>query len=138
MTVPGCPQIKLFPDTLRSIGLNPETMPQVNTRIDKRHFIPTGDFKMEALDVGCVFVLDNGSSVEVDEMDPIAAFMGLARNTYTAAFLAETDNVKTHFQLCQRLVRSVPVYRLVRPHSFAEMPDVIKLLLSTALPKKNN
>ena len=131
-TIPGYPQIRLFPDSVESIGFEPGSMPQVNTWIDKRHFVPDGDFTSEPIELGCIFILGTGESVLVQEVNPYSAFIEIADNTYTGAFLKETDSVGVHFELCERLVKAVPVLRLSRPHDFGRMQEIIEMVTRTA------
>ena len=131
-TAPGHPQIRLFPDSVESIGLEPGAMPRVNTWIDKRHFSPDGEFRAEPLDVGCIFVLEMGDEVVIRELNAYSAFIEIARNTYTGAFLAETDNLGGHFGHCEKLVKAVKIFGLSRPHDFDRIAEITEAVVSTA------
>ena len=129
-TIAGYPQIRLLPDSVESIGLDPESMPQVNTWIRKRDFVPYGDFTSEPIDLGCIFILSVSDNVALQQLNPYSAFIEIANNTYTGAFLEQTDNVGAHFKHCEQLLRSVPVFTLSRPHDFSRMPEIVDLITS--------
>jgi hypothetical protein len=131
-TVPGYPQIRLLPDAVESIGLDPGTLQQVNTWIPKRHFVPDGVFTAEPIEIGCIFILAMSDSVSLQELNPYSAFIEIANNTYTGAFLRETENVGAHFKLCEQLVKSVPVSTLSRPHDFTRMSEIVDLITNAA------
>ena len=131
-TIAGYPQIRLLPDSVESIGLDPESMPQVNTWIRKRDFVPYGDFTSEPIDLGCIFILSVSDNVALQQLNPYSAFIEIANNTYTGAFLEQTDNVGAHFKHCEQLLRSVPVFTLSRPHDFSRMPEIVDLITSSS------
>ena len=127
-TLPGYPQIRLFPDSVKSMGLDPGNLPQINSWINKRHFTPAGDFSLTPITLGGIFILSVGDEISLTELNPYTAFMEIANNTYTGAFLKETGSIETHFKVCQKLVRSVPVRSLVRPHDYDRSEEIVDLI----------
>ena len=131
-TVPGYPQIRLLPDAVESMGLDPDSMQQVNAWISKRNFVPNRDFTADPVELGCIFVLAMSDEITLQELNPYSAFIEIANNTYTGAFLKETDNIGDHFKLCEQLVKKVPVSTLSRPHDFTRMSEIVDMVTSAA------
>jgi hypothetical protein len=130
-TSAGYPQIKLYDDSLESIGLGAVNMPLVTANHPKRFMRCEDHFADRPLSVGCVFILENSDSVEITRLPATAAFMGIARNSYMGGYLAETNSVSAHFQQCQALVNSTPIFQLRRPRDFGYIAKVTDLIERT-------
>ncbi len=89
--------------------------------------------------MGYIFILSLTDELAIQDVNPYSAFIfiEIANNTYTGAFLTETQNISVHFQQCEKLVKAVPVLTLGRPHEFGKMKEVIGLITSyvSALPE---
>lgn len=123
-TVPGFPRLKLFPDSITSIGLNPKAMPLVHETFTKHFYKCPEDFSTKPIKIGCIFILKKDSRVGIEKMNPVAAFIELVRNTYLSSYIEATENTVQHFNYCQEIVKSIPVFELKRPHNFSLMSEV--------------
>jgi hypothetical protein len=61
-------------------------------------------------------------------VNPADAFIELTKHSYLNRFLKAMKCQGEHFQQCQKLVRSIPVVKLNRPHDFSAMNEVCLLL----------
>jgi hypothetical protein len=128
---PGFPQLKLWPEAITWMGDIPETLPLVHPRFEKRARHITGSFSQIALPLRRLYVLDEGTQQEVEQIRPQEAFVELVRHSHAARLahlLEATGTASLHFRQCVRLVDRVLVYRLKRKLSLAALPDLVKLV----------
>jgi hypothetical protein len=123
-TVPGHPKIRLYPDSSQSIGLNPNDLPRVDERFNKRYIKFPGKFSIKPVRIGCIFVLNLADEIQISNLNSTASFIEIVRNTFLNRFLEVTENSVEHFQKTQKIIQSVPVFRLGRPHDFSCMEKV--------------
>lgn len=124
ITYPGYPRIKLNEDSIIAVGDQPDTFPLVHRLIEKRSFRPASGISEQPIELSAVCVLAENTTVSVDHMNPAAAFVELIKHSFLKQFLNAMNAQREHFHQCERLVRSIPIMRLDRPHDFAMMNDV--------------
>lgn len=127
-TIPGHPQICLFADSAASVGLNTENLPTVNSWTTKKRVSAGVGFSTEPVKLGGVFVLNKTDRVELSAANSLSAFIELARNSYMHRYLAQTENTCLHFEQCRRLLETVPIFNLNRPHDYGCMPRVSEMI----------
>lgn len=120
-TFPGHPQIRLFPDSVQSIGLNPSSLPLVNTWMSKRFLGVNDKFSIKPVKLGHIYVLTEDEEISISELNPSSAFVEIARNNYMKSYVEATDNTLQNFQNCQKLTKTVPTYQLKRPHDYNQI-----------------
>jgi hypothetical protein len=125
--VPGFPQMKLWPESITTIGDIPETLPRVEPDWDKRaHRVDRG-FSSSPVPLHRIYVLAEGQANEVEPLGPQVALVELIRHTYAAALL-DTMGTSQHFLQCATIVNKVPIARLRRSWSLSTLPDVAGLV----------
>lgn len=132
ITSPGFPRVKLFDDSIVAAGEQPSDFPVIHRFVDKRSFrfaetFPTAPYKIRA-----IYVLSEAEAVGLEELNPTTAFIEVTKNSFLNRFLAAMNSQRSHFEQCHRLVTSVPVRKLSRPHNFAAMDEVCSLLQEDA------
>lgn len=127
-TVPGFSRLKLLPDSISSIGLNPESVPKVHHLVPKHLYKSPDDAMTEPVKLGCIFVLNVDSETNIKKMSPASAFIEITRHTYLNRFIGAMENTADHFNDCQTIIKSIPVFELNRPHDYSQMQKVITLL----------
>lgn len=127
--LPSFPQLKLWPDAVASLGEDPESLPRLSSRFEKRHREATNGFSNGPARLRHIFVLGKGSKLEIERLQPQRALMGLLGNLYVARFgsqLLHEDKASRLLQ-CAQVVRSVPIDRLNRPHSLHLVSPIAQL-----------
>lgn len=132
MVIPGYPQVKLWPDSARALGLDPAALPRLNDLTEKRIFRMLSSFCHEPLPLARAYVLAEGFSLQVTDLDPQEALVELIRHSSRVREL-HPHSAPTHLQQCAALVNAVPVSRLTVPRSFKALSDVISTLTEGAL-----
>lgn len=126
----GYPQIGLWSDSAGSIGLDPDELPRVNSLFDKRSFAVPGGFYEGKVPVKYLFVLEDSGTPEILRLGPRESFIEVVKNTYLNRYLRALNQTAEHFRQCEAIVRSVPVFRVLRPRRFEMLPQVTEMIES--------
>ena len=131
IAIPGFPHLKLWPDSVASLGVIPESLPQLRPEVEKRgHRIHSG-FQLTPLPLERIFVLDCADKIELTSLGSKEALKELMPHWYGARFdieLLQALGIATHFQQCAMLAKTVQIRLLTRTQSFADLPKVIQLI----------
>ncbi len=128
LTVPGYPQIRLWSDSLSSIGVDHRRLPTVNEYIDKRFYSVAREFPENPVALRALFIVGEADEVSIERFGPADAFVEIARHTYLKRHVAETGRAAEHFECYRRLVASIPIFRLLRPKNFQILPAVADMI----------
>jgi len=124
LTVPGYPRIKLFEDSITAVGENPANLPLIHRFVEKRSFQCAENFSTNPISLRCIYILEESETVFLKKLAPADAFIEITKNTYLNRYLEALQCLPEHFRQCQKLIQTVPVFKLHRPHNFAVMDDV--------------
>jgi hypothetical protein len=130
--IPGYPQVKLWPDSAKAIGQDPELLPRLYSGSEKRVCRTLPGFCHEPLPLARAYVLSEGSSLQITELEPQAALIELVRHSSRVRQLP-SEVAPAHLQQCAKLVNSVPLSRLTVPRSFSLLSTVASILAEEAL-----
>ena len=128
---PGYPQLKLWPDTIRAMGRNPESLPRLFGKIEKRYRILEERFQGSPVPLAGIYHLrETEHEVRIEKLGPQEAFMTLQQNIYAARFgdvlFKPTDT--TMLDMSAEIVRRAPLMGLNRPSSLALLDLGAKLV----------
>jgi hypothetical protein len=124
---PGYPQLKLWPDAVRSLGEDPDTLPQLVPIMQKRGRRVIKAFAAEPLSLRRIYVLDGGDVPEIRALKPQEALVELLRHTYGRDLFRAVET-GSHFLRCTSVVNKVPVNGLRRPYSLSRLSDLVQLV----------
>lgn len=135
---PGYPRVCLWPDAVAILLGSADALPALTPNWEKRYLPLDGKramFVSRPTPLGAVYLLDDRSAGEsaprVVPLSPREALMELVQNTYMN-YLLDRDRRADEFDVLARLVRRVPVRRLV-PHTDPQrIPHLCDLLLQDA------
>ena len=111
---PAYPQIKLWPDSARALGWDPDRLRRVHPDVDKVAVRAEEGFPDAPVGVAAVYVLapgDEGHARPTD-LTPHEAFVELVRHTFTVDLLEATGQREDHFARCVALADAVRFRRL--------------------------
>lgn len=132
--VPGLPQLKLWPESVKALGWSDEPLERLHPDYEKRARSvapPT----TPSLPIHAVYVLTEGPRVARQALPMRLALGASMRHWYGARFgrhLLDHLDLEAHFLHCATLCRRVPVVRLDRPYNLGALDDVVDLILSDA------
>lgn len=124
---PGYPQLKLWPDAVRSLGEDPDALPQLVPIMQKRGRRVIKAFAAEPLVLRRIYVLGGGNVPEIRVLKPQEALVELLRHTYGRDLFRAVET-RSHFLRCTSIVNKVPVNGLSRPYSLSRLSDLVQLV----------
>lgn len=128
-TLPGFPRMRLYPDSLRGVGADPEAHPLVHGLIDKR-LKPAPSFVDEPVAIDKMYVLETAGELAAEPLAPREALMELLKHAYNAYQFAPVVGLARHLEMAGRVARALPVFRLLRPKDLKRLPDLVGFLES--------
>ncbi|RMH05292.1 MAG: hypothetical protein D6704_09845 [Nitrospirae bacterium] len=128
LVYPGFPEMRLWPDTLKSLGEMPEEWASVPHRLDKRTRTLSTGFSTSILPLQKIFVLAEGQAPQISVLSPREAFLSLMQHSVAAGLLGPSNTSATHLHQCANLIRNVPICRFERPRSLEALPDFARLV----------
>jgi len=128
---PGIPRIKLWPDAVKTIGLDPSDLPLLSPRIPKHMlYISDKQFKNKDVPLQTIVMLDQGDSIalhEMNESDKMIWLLGghyLAKHHHTFQSLEQ----KRLFKHCSQLARETRIIRINSPRNSTSPLLIAKLI----------
>jgi hypothetical protein len=126
---PGFPQMKLWPDSLESIGERPENFPRIYEEREKRaRRIEAGFHRNGALPLHRIYVLGHGDQLELEPLSSHEAFLELTGHSFGIEWLHPVSTAE-FFHQRTRIASSVPVHVLRRPRDLELLADAADLIL---------
>ncbi len=130
--IPGYPQLKLWPDSVAVLGLDPEGLPRLHALSDKRVYRDPSRLCDRPVPLGGVCVLAQGADSQIDPLDPQSAIVELIRHSSRVREL-HPSTAPTHLAQCAKLASIAPISRLTLPRSFEALSGVVTTLAETGL-----
>jgi hypothetical protein len=131
MALPGFPQMKLWPDSVVSVGQEPATVPRLDPLWEKRDYRVTQRFSADPVRLHAVYVLGQGAEPSIESIEGSQAIFELLQHWYCTRFgteVLQAMGYATHFRECTNLAKSVPIYRLRKPRCLSTLAEVVQLL----------
>jgi hypothetical protein len=125
---PAFPQVKLWPESVRALGIEADELRTIHPALEKRAFRAQVGFGDDDLPLARMYVLSDGPEVRVEALDEQDAFVELIRHSYAASLLRDTGTETAHFGQCTALARGGLVRRLTLGGSLERVPEVIRTL----------
>jgi hypothetical protein len=131
MVLPGFPHLKLWPDSINLLGSNPELLPRLRPELEKRSYAVSSRFSQKPLPLHHFCIIDAGSALELEPLQPREAFAALMPHWYGSRFGMErlrTLGLADFFRQCVAVANSATIYRLKRPRSMPSVDDIGRLI----------
>ena len=131
MVLPGYPQLKLWPDAVKTFGRDPESLERVWSDLEKHRISIRESFCHDPLPLSRLYVLEisDRQDFELRSLEGIEKFTALINCTYRREFLAGLGMKETHFSHCSSFAKHIPVYRLTRPKKPWLLDEVVDFLI---------
>jgi hypothetical protein len=126
--LPGNAYTKLWPDTIKELGENPEDYQPVYPGIEKKLF--TGvPFCTTPRELKNLYLLDFADTISIEPVPTQEAFQQIIRHTFAIlVFEGSLSYNKLHFFQIISLLKKVNIYKLYRPHNFNCTTELIETL----------
>jgi hypothetical protein len=134
---PGYPQMRMWPDEAARFIERSEELPVVLPGLAKRR-VPVGAgglgvFRDISLPLAVLYIAERRAEgpVEILDVSPRDALIELVRHSFSPHLVEAAGLQPSRFDLFARLVRNVPVRRLVYPSGFERLPEVVQIVLGS-------
>jgi hypothetical protein len=133
MIIPSFPVIKIWEDSLLSLGKDPSEYKPVRDGY-RKYYLPVSNFIDEPYNPEFIITLHthNSESFESDVLSGVEKFSALRSFTYFIRGIAHTGIEVNHFELCNRLALQTKIIKLTRPNGTINMPPLIEKIISAA------
>ena len=109
----GFPRLKLYPDSLRAIGEEPERFAELHPAVVKRGHMAQGAAPHIPLSLRRVYLLQRGEAAGVEPLRGVSAMMELTRHTFGKWMLDESLR-RSQFEQTAELAAQQFLCRLIR------------------------
>ncbi len=128
ITSPAFPRLKLWPDSVVSLGDDLKNWDFLNSHVDKRVRRVSERFQSKPLLLNRIYVLAKGPSLEIDSIPPKDAFFELLRHLFLARYFQTSDLSPSSFYQLTNLAKKTPIFWLKRPDSLSLLSDMAELV----------
>ncbi len=136
---PSYPLMRMWPDEAGHFLGNYAGLPRVQKDSEKRSVAigegGFGTFLDASSPLACIYLATRVEGADAVEIQPVSrseALIELVRHSFSARLVAAAGLQPARLDLLARLVRSVPVRRLVYPSGFARLGEVARHVLSNS------
>ena len=126
--VPAFPQLKLWPATSRTLGMDPASLTALHPEIEKKAFRPRDSFSRESVPLLRIYALEDGPRIESVPLSRKDGLIQILSHSYAARFLGNEGAGAGHFKQCTRLVREIPVHLLRRPRDLDALNELARFV----------
>lgn len=127
--LPGFPRIRLYDDSMRGVGEQPDAHPLIHSLIEKR-LKSAARFVSEPVVLDKIYVLESAAALGAELLPARLAMMELMKHAYNAYQLAPIVGFQRHMQMAAAVSSVVPAYRLLRPKDLSRLPELVGFIES--------
>ena len=135
---PAYPMIRMWPDEAEHFFGNYAHLPRVQSESEKRSVLVGeggfGRFQEASSPLACIYLATRIEGAETVEIQPVPrseALIELVRHSFSPRLVEAAGLQPARLDRLARLVRSVPVRRLVYPSGFERLEEVARQILRT-------
>ncbi len=126
--VPAFPRLKLWRSALDAAGVGTGGLKRVRPQLEKFDLRPQGDFDLAPLSLDAVLVLGEAPDAALSRLAPTAAFPAIQAHVSRRLTAIALGHQGRLFTTTARIVSTVPIYRLLRPKRFEDLPKIVTLV----------
>lgn len=124
---PGLPVLQLLPDAAKHFNCCVEEPEGLDPFEEKVTWRVPGEFPQYAVQLRCLYILEDGPSVRIERLSRHRAVFELVRHSYWVRLMHDARPA-SYFLQCARLCERVPVLRLIRSRSASAMSEVLGMV----------
>lgn len=124
---PAFPQFKLWPDSAKVLGLDPEKLPWIDSVTEKHSLCFKSRFTRKPVPLQCIYFLSKGEKAQIRQMFPSQKLLELISHSSGTIPGIDNRSLSSNFLHCARLIKAVPMCSLQRDRSLASLPRLVKM-----------
>lgn len=138
MVMPAFPQLKLWPDAVTSLGIQPENLPKLVPHLEKRERRVNQCFCDRILPLKQIYVLGKYPNLAIKPLKPQEIIKYLISNSYVARFGDELlkANQSSYFAKLTQIAQQVSIHHLLRPNDLNLLPNTVELIENHLVAKQ--
>lgn len=127
---PSYPQMRMWPDEAAHFLGGYEELPLVHPDYAKRR-VPVDRFSASSRPLRAIYLPERQerSDVRIEPVSPGTAMLEIVRHSFSPYLVEAVGWQPRRLEAFSRLVKSVPIRRLLYPSGFAELPRVVEAVL---------
>jgi hypothetical protein len=128
----GPDQIKLWPNSIKSVGGDPQRHPCLHSLVEKRSMTATRGIQEGSAPLRRIISLAVGERPEIRTLGPAEGLMALLPHWYGARYGVEVIRalgMRDHFMQCSALANATTCQRLQRTNDLADLGTVVELAM---------
>ncbi|MBU8892223.1 MAG: adenylyl-sulfate kinase [Bacteroidales bacterium] len=131
--VPGFPNMKIWNDVLQKLDINEKSLAEIRPNMKKFQLPVNDNYFNEALALKNIVIIitKNSPGFEYEELSGIKKFNAIKSNTYRYRFVQALEQQLDHFQLLNKLLPEIKVYKVTRPQSPLSLSEFGNFLINT-------
>jgi hypothetical protein len=118
--LPGYPRMKVYPEVLAQVGVDPESRPRIHSGIEKRAFMAEG-LPETPQPLRALYLLARGDDERVRRLAGAEALLLLMTQTYRPSIQMAHVGRQELMKRCASIVETVPVFVLERPRDLSRL-----------------
>lgn len=128
--LPGIPIVKLWPDTMKFIGLDVKKTRLFYPGITKRICAIKEQFCNTSLPIGAIFVLNYGKAMTLHNIPALKKLLNLSGYQYFAHFRKafSLESQRRILEQCRRLAENADMYEFIRPLDLGELEGACRMI----------
>lgn len=130
--VPGFPNMKIWNDVLQKLDINKESLAEIRPNVKKFQVPINENYFNEPLPLKNIIIINtkNSPGFEYEELTGIKKFNAIKNNTYRYRFVQGLEKQLDHFQILNKLLPEIKVYRVTRPQAPLLLNEFADFLLN--------
>lgn len=127
LAYPAFPQLRLWPDMLHALGINPDEALPLRPKLPKRALPARQRFNAKAQPVRAIYLLSTHieDGIKMEKFEGMARFSTLLNNTFREKFLGGLGVRPAHFRQVSHAAQLVPVTSLARPEHKPDFDSLV-------------
>lgn len=130
--VPGFPGMKVWKDVLQKLNIEKESLTEIRANIKKYQLPINNNYYDKSLILSNIIIIStkNSPGYEIEELTGIKKFNAIKNNTYRYRFVRGLEKQQDHFQILNKLLPGIKVYKVERPQSPLLLNEFADFLLN--------
>lgn len=130
---PGFPKMKIWKDIMDKLGIKDNSLNKIRPEIMKFHVSVQNNFYSKPVKLDKILILNtrNDAGFKCEEITGLQKFNIIKANTFRYKFIDGLGLQLKHFQLLNKLLPEIKVYRITRPQSPIMLEELTKFILET-------
>lgn len=126
--ISGFPTIKLWPKVIKNMGENPDSMPRIQSGIEKRFYYTHKNFINGSIPLKMIFsIRESRNESIIKDLSLQESTMELVKSTLYSNSFDKTQLVNNLLN-CGEIAKNVPVKSLEIKQSLEELPYLVKII----------